>query len=368
MLDNFSCGPYPLHFATQHGDLAALTELLDSGAASATDVDEQQITCLHWAALNGYLQLCSLIIARGGIVDAHGGELKATPLMWAARNAQVAAVHLLLKAGANPSLVDEQGFNTLHLATHSRSTLMLTYLLTCNRLGPDAIIAEDRQGHTSLHWACYQGDSSSVKLLIDHGACVSAKDNNGMTPLHLALTKDNTSCIKTILMAGADVQALTVEGKTPREMANKLKLAWAWAWALGEAGFKPDGTPRQPSLSAFKTRLAIFGISLLVMGFCFHTFQSYPQLIAWPLVIAEVSSMHLFVTFVLLDANPYGGGSRGYPITRSPYLASIITASLFWVGYIWFTRLVYRQSDVFFYSCPYTIFFCFSVTSNHDFY
>ncbi|KAG0143309.1 hypothetical protein CROQUDRAFT_81209 [Cronartium quercuum f. sp. fusiforme G11] len=333
-------GPSPLHTAAQHGDLATMSEIIDSGKAFATDVDDQQITALHWAAINGHLLLCSFLIARGAIVDAYGGELVATPLMWAARNGRVYVVHLLLKHGADPNLVDSQGFNTLHLATHSSSALTLAYLLASSRLGPDALESADPQGHTALHWACYQGDTLSVNLLLAHRACVSVKDVNGMTPLHWAVVKGNASCIKQVVLAGADVQARTIEGKTPKEMADELKSVAAWTKALGEAGLKPDGSPRHQVLSPFKTKVAIFALSLIVMGLVFNTFDSLPWFTAWPLAFAQAYGTHHIVSVILLDAKTRGGGTTGDVITRSPYLSSIIVASIFWVGYTWSTRIV----------------------------
>ncbi|PLW27807.1 hypothetical protein PCASD_20428 [Puccinia coronata f. sp. avenae] len=115
--------PSPLHLAAQRGDTEATRQLLDSQLAHSTDADHQQITALHWAAINGHVALASLLISRGAVVDAFGGQLHATPLMWAARNGRVQIVHLLLQNGADPNLVDSQAFNSLHLATHSSSAL-----------------------------------------------------------------------------------------------------------------------------------------------------------------------------------------------------------------------------------------------------
>lgn len=333
-------GPGPLHTAAQHGDLSTLTEIIESGTESVTDVDDQQITALHWAAINGHLLLCSFLISRGAVIDAFGGELVATPLMWAARNGRVYVVHLLLKHGADPNLVDSQGFNTLHLATHSSSALTLAYLLASNRFSSDSIESTDPQGHTALHWACYQGDTLSVNLLLAHRSSVSAKDSTGMTPLHWAVVKGNASCIKQIVLAGADLHARTIEGKTPKEMADELKSISAWTKALGELGIEPNGTPRHLFLSPLKTKLAIYFLSTLTLGIAFNTFESLPWFSAWLVALAEGYGLHHLVSVTLLDAKRRGGGSTGDIITRSPYFNSIIVASIFWVTYTWITRLL----------------------------
>lgn len=338
--------PPPLHAAAQRGDMQVLSDLLDSDQAQATDVDPQNITALHWAAINGHLLACSLLISRGAQVDAYGGELVATPLMWAARNGRVYVVHLLVSHGADPSLVDAQGFNTLHLATHSSSALTVAYLLSCCRPPAIEVDAKDPEGHTSLHWACYQGDAISLDLLLGHGASVSAVDNTGMAPLHWAVVKGNSTCIRKLVEAKANLSAQTNEGKTPRAMAEELKATAAWKRALAEAGYESDGRYRPRSLSPLHTRYAIFAVPLLGLGLIFETFALLPWYTAWPLVGGIGYGMHHLVSVTLLDARRRGGhGNTGDIITKSPYLAGIITSSLFWVGYGWLTRLAFGTPD-----------------------
>lgn len=81
--------------------------------------------------------------------------MQATPLQWAARNGHLYVIHLLLKYGADPSLRDAQGFNTLHLVTHSSGVMALLYVL----LQPTVSVDEkDKDGHTALMWAAWQGE------------------------------------------------------------------------------------------------------------------------------------------------------------------------------------------------------------------
>lgn len=47
--------------------------------------DDQDVTPLHWAAINAHVAACKWLLDHGADIDAMGGELKATPLQWAAR-------------------------------------------------------------------------------------------------------------------------------------------------------------------------------------------------------------------------------------------------------------------------------------------
>ena len=73
---------------------------------------------------------CRYLLDHGAEVDPIGGELKATPLQWAARNGHLYVVHLLLSRGADPNIRDGQGFNTLHLITHSSAVMPLLYMVS----------------------------------------------------------------------------------------------------------------------------------------------------------------------------------------------------------------------------------------------
>lgn len=63
-----------------------IRNLIESGQATTDDRDGQNVTALHWAAINAQLAACRYLIEQGADVDAKGGDLDATPLQWAARS------------------------------------------------------------------------------------------------------------------------------------------------------------------------------------------------------------------------------------------------------------------------------------------
>ena len=231
--------------ASQRGDVELLRELIESGKATATDRDPQNITPLHWAAINAHVAACRYLLEQGAEVDALGGDLVATPMQWAARNGYLYVIQLLIAHNADPTITDSQGYNSLHLVTHSSSIMPLLYLLH----QPINVDSRDSQGHTSLMWAAYQGDALSVDLLLRHGANPNLKDDAGLTSLHWAVVRGNRVAIRKLIEKGADLTAKDGEDRTPRDMAAELKSLGAWKRALEEGGMDEHGVKRGKPLS-----------------------------------------------------------------------------------------------------------------------
>ena len=74
-----------IHQLAQQGDVAGMEALLADGDLDVNARDSQDVTPLHWAAINAHVAACRWLVDHGADVDAIGGELKATPLQWAAR-------------------------------------------------------------------------------------------------------------------------------------------------------------------------------------------------------------------------------------------------------------------------------------------
>ncbi|KDN46635.1 ankyrin [Tilletiaria anomala UBC 951] len=340
--------PTTIHSAAQRGDLATIKSLIESGRATAQDRDEEGITPLHWASINAQLPVCVYLLDQGADVDALGGELVASPLQWAARSGHIYIIHLLLSRGADPLLKDAQGFNSLHLVTHSSAVMPLVYLLQQPAFGSHAesndrdalpnkdegIDAEDAQGHTALMWAAYQGDAISVELLILHGASLYTQDHLGLSPMHWAVVKGNRLCIRQLAVAGADMSMKQNEGKTPREMAIELKSLPSLEKALADAGYCADGSKRRGPLNPRNTKVAILLLPFFFLGLIFWTFSILPWYTGLLLAMAEFFCMHHIITRVLLDPQ------EAEFMQKSPYFLAIVSDSIAWVGIEWGVKLV----------------------------
>jgi hypothetical protein len=218
-------------------------------------------------------------------------------MQWAARNGYLYVIHLLISHGADPAVQDSQGYNTLHLVTHSSAVMPLLYLLH----QPINVDSRDSQGHTSLMWAAYQGDALSVDLLLKHGASPNTADDAGLTPLHWAVVRGNRMCIRRLAEHGADVAAKDKENRTARDMAVELKSLGPYKRALEEGGMREDGSKIGKPLSERNTKIAIFVLPSMFLYIIFMTLAILPWYTGIILAMAEFFGMH-HVSVVLLQS------------------------------------------------------------------
>ncbi|TKY89467.1 hypothetical protein EX895_001998 [Sporisorium graminicola] len=343
--------PLTIHAAAQRGDLPAIMRLVDSGRATVHDRDDDNITPLHWAAINAQLATCRYLLDHGAEVDALGGDLVASPLQWAARNGHVYVLELLCSRGADPTITDSQGFNALHLTVHSSAVMPLVFMLQQPSLSsPEGLDSTDSQGHTALMWAAYQGDAISVDILLKHGSDVHKRDGAGLTAMHWAAVKGNRLCIRLLAEAKADLLAKEDSGKTPRDMAIELKSIGAYRKALADIGLEEDGRRKQRTFGANSdrtARLAIMVVPFVALGLIFATFASLPWYTATPFAAAEFFGMHHIVTRVILDPQEHDF------LQRSNYFLAIVSGSIAWVGWEWVHKLAsgtpgYASNNLFF--------------------
>jgi len=148
----------------------------------------------------GYLDLAKALLAHGADPNArlsrklwyrkfrYGDDWVdpngATPFWRAAQADDVAAMKLLLAAGADPKIPTRHGCTALMVAAGIGFEYQLTNLVPDARMAAVKYLAEDLgldvnaqdvQGYTALHGAAYVGDNDVIKYLISKGADVKAQ-------------------------------------------------------------------------------------------------------------------------------------------------------------------------------------------------
>jgi len=101
----------PLMLASLGGYLETVGRLIDRGA----DVNKPGWAPLHYAATRGHLEVMRLLLERNAYIDAASPN-GTTPLMMAAFYGTPSAVKLLLEAGADPLLKNQQDLSAIDFA------------------------------------------------------------------------------------------------------------------------------------------------------------------------------------------------------------------------------------------------------------
>ncbi|XP_074128288.1 ankyrin repeat and SOCS box protein 10 [Sminthopsis crassicaudata] len=231
-----------LHNALYTGDLERLRELfpphstadllLESRGAeprwsshqrglwSLTYVEELT-TPIHVSASRGHEQVLQLLLNRGARPDAAPGGR--TALHEACISGQAPCARLLLVAGADPDVPDQDGRRPLHLCQGPGALQCAELLL---RFGARVDGRSEEEDETPLHVAARAGSVELAALLLRKGACPDARDAEGRTPLLAACSGPPfppagaapSRCLllcRLLLSAGADADATDHDRRRP---------------------------------------------------------------------------------------------------------------------------------------------------------
>uniref|UniRef100_A0A8C7KZE2 Nuclear factor of kappa light polypeptide gene enhancer in B-cells 2 (p49/p100) n=1 Tax=Oncorhynchus kisutch TaxID=8019 RepID=A0A8C7KZE2_ONCKI len=149
-------------------------------------------------------------------------HLSQTPLHLAVITRQVKVVDVLLRAGADPTLLDRDGRNALHLAALAGDDVTLRVLL--GHLGErylHLVNMADYHGLHPLHLAVSKGGERCLRLLVEGGAKINAPEQkSGCSALHLAVRENYFKVACTLITElKADVNMCTFGGNTPLHLA-----------------------------------------------------------------------------------------------------------------------------------------------------
>jgi ankyrin repeat protein len=134
--------------AAAQNDVDAVRKLVGGGSGNPNQADDQSRTAMHYAAMNGNLQIIAILIkadAKLNPVDPLGD----TPLHLAADRGQTEAAKLLLDTGAQVDPQNKDGMTPLMIAA-SRGNLELVRALLAKGANPGKT---DYTGRDALGWA-----------------------------------------------------------------------------------------------------------------------------------------------------------------------------------------------------------------------
>uniref|UniRef100_A0A4W5LZE1 Transient receptor potential cation channel, subfamily A, member 1a n=1 Tax=Hucho hucho TaxID=62062 RepID=A0A4W5LZE1_9TELE len=258
-------GNTPLHWAVQRTQRESCARLLDLGADSNI-LNLRLMSPLHLAVSLGHNPLVELLLSHSNTDANLKGDQGNTPVMLACLVDNHEALCLLFKyrarlcqqnklgrypihtaafAGAKKSMLvvlqkgEEMGCSTethinyvdksfstpLHLAVHGGN---LEVIKLCIEQGAK-IDQQQCDKSTALHFACTQGASEAVKLMLSayDKVCdvINITDGASQTPLHKATIFDHVELAEYLISKGADINSIDCKGHTPLLLATSCS-AW----------------------------------------------------------------------------------------------------------------------------------------------
>lgn len=334
--------------ACQQGNIHVVRDLIDNKLVDVNETFSDNITGLHWAAINNRLELAKYLVDQPKVkanINAFGGEINATPLHWACRSGLVYMVDYLIKNGADPTLKDSQQYNALHLAVHSSNIMLVVYLLykfcgSTTTNGLSLYVDEpDDSNRTSLHWACYQGDILTVQALLKFGADVTKSDNTLFTPLHWSFMKAHKPLLKLLVKHDSDIFVKNDQGKDSFEIAKDMNCDKLWYQVLNESHrYEDSGWQVKPgflSPNASKIITFLTPYVVLPMIFNFNNFANgyfLPKLFVTGLCLIPIN--FLLRNFVVKNYVP------DRSLLKTPIAAGIFSGTLFWVALAFTTHVL----------------------------
>lgn len=127
--------------------------------------------------------------------------------------------------GRDPQLMlckDSRGRTPLHNACHHGHTeVVQAHVETASDINLFEVI--DADGNTPLHLACVGGCKAVVKLLVDHGASVTAVNSKGETSVHTSAQHESDEIMELLLDKGGNTvtEVKDKHGCTPLHHAAK---------------------------------------------------------------------------------------------------------------------------------------------------
>ncbi len=160
----------PVADAAMNGDKAAVRTLIKQ-AADVNAAQGDGMTALHWAAMNGDVELAQMLVYAGANVKATTRIGSYTALYIASQQGHAPVIEALVKAGADAK-------------------------------------AGTSNGTTPLMAAAQAGKVDAVRVLVDNGADVNAKDGvRSQTPLMYAAAANRAAVIALLASRGAELTA-----------------------------------------------------------------------------------------------------------------------------------------------------------------
>ncbi|XP_068231121.1 uncharacterized protein G9a isoform X2 [Palaemon carinicauda] len=214
-----------VYWACKQNDMEKLLHVLVHGVSPNMKVKEYgNQTGLHVAASYDALAAVHILILAGATLDMVDMQLM-SPLMVAITKGHNDVVKYLVQAGASLMAKNQEGMTSLHLAAKCGNFLACQYIVDSGRLTRHSINTQDEGGWTPLVWASENRFINVVKYLVDHGGNPQLCDVEQNTALHWAAFSGSTQICSMLLDRGCSLRSMNAHGDTPLHIAARQNHA-----------------------------------------------------------------------------------------------------------------------------------------------
>jgi ankyrin repeat protein len=191
------------------------------------------------AAMRGDSAAVHALIKQGADVNAAQGD-GMTALHWAASRGDLGEARMLIIAGARLDATTRNGnYTPLHLAARTGKPALVKALLAAGA-NPNAVT--NTGGATPLHFAANEGTAESISALLDKGAIVNVRDSAfGQTALMWAAAANRADAIRVLASRGGDLAATSKVDNVPK--LDSMERAATQAYARRMAAMRVADNP-----------------------------------------------------------------------------------------------------------------------------
>src|SRR6267142_5548772 len=203
-LTEFPLAVYAAEHWFEHARFEGVSQYVEDGMKQLFDASRPHFSIWLW--------IYDPIWRRGGRADRPLLP-RGTPLYHAAFCGLTATVKFLTVRHSKHlhSRAIYDGSTPLHVAS-SQGHLAVARVLVEHGAN---VTARDDGGATPLHQASRYGGMDLVRFLIKHGANVTTRNKYGGTPLHWASARGHLDVVRFLIEHGADAMARSTHGRTP---------------------------------------------------------------------------------------------------------------------------------------------------------